>query len=308
MEDAGFGLYDTASELNEQTGITPINAPVTEGMSEKIIYSVYADIETMQFDETIDMVYKLLEIYNGFIESSSVSGVNYASRFYGWEEYRYAHFSLRVPKEQLNAMTGSLELLGNVTNLNSNADNITSQFYDTQSRLNSLKAQEERVLAMFRDAEDIPDLIAIEERLGEIRYQIESLTTILNNWQGQVDYSTLTISIREVELFTEIVQTNRTYWEQIGDGFMSTIRGVGRFFMDLFKWLIVSAPVLVILLVIAIAAFIIVRRVNRNIKKKQKNKPAKPVINPYAQGYPPPGYIPPGYTPTEPPAPPENQE
>jgi len=160
------------------------------------------------------------------------------------------------------------------------------QFFDTQSRLNTLSIQEERLLDMLRRAEDVPDLIAIEQRLGEVRYQIESLTTTLNNWQNQVDYSYLTLNIREVEQFTEPTDS---YWRQIGDGFMSTIRGVGRFFMNLFMWLIISAPVLVILAVIAVAALIIIKRKLRSIKSKKEKAPA-PAVGPNAPKYTPPEY------------------
>ena len=263
------GMAGTGSFRTTGGGITPISAPATEGLAEKIIYSVYADIETLRFDETIERVYALLENYSAFVESSSISGVNYASRFHGWSEYRNAFFTLRVPQEHLNAMTISLDSLGNVVNINSSADNITAQFFDTQSRLHSLEIQEERLLSMLSQSEDITDLIALEGRLGEIRYQIESLTSTLSNWQRQVDYSTVTLRISEVEQFTEQVQIHQTYWEQMGDGFMSTIRGVGTFFMNLFLWLIVSAPVLIILAVITVVIIIIVKRKMRSTKNKR---------------------------------------
>jgi len=276
MSEAEYVAYDDSDmgrsgSLHEAggAGITSVTAPVTDGFSEKIIYSVFAELETMRFDETIAGVHTLMANYGAFIESSSIGGVSSASKFYGWNEYRSAYFSIRVPKERLDAMTSSLDNLGNVTHINSNATNITSQFFDTQSRLNSLIIQEDRLLDMLAKAEDVPDLIMIEERLSDVRYQVESLTTTLNNWQNQVDYSTLTLSINEVEQFTERVEIHRSYWQQIGDGFLSTIRGIGRFFMNLFMWLIISAPVLIILAVVGVAALIIVRWKLRSIAKKK---------------------------------------
>jgi len=252
-----------------ESGVAQVSVTGAENFAEKIIYSIYADIETRSFDETIDNLHDLMRRHNAFIESSSISGVNYASRHFGWDEYRYAYFSIRVPKEQLNAMTANIRTLGNVTHESSNATNITSQFYDTQSRLNSLIVQESRLLDMLATAEDVPDLILIEERLSNVRYQVESLTTTLNNWQSQVDYSTLTVNIREVEEFTEQVQIHRTYWEQMYDGFLATIRSIGRFFMNLFLWIVINAPVLVILAAVAICALLIVKMKIR--KKKMRN-------------------------------------
>jgi hypothetical protein len=272
--------------------VTPVTAPVTEGLAEKIIYSVFADIETLEFDETIENVHTMLLVYGAFIEHSSVSGINYASRFQGMSNFRLASFTIRVPVQNLNAMSGQLRVLGNVVHESSRADNITSQFIDTQSRLNSLLIQEERLLSMLSQADDIPDLIAIEERLSDVRYQIEWLTTTLNNWQRQVDYSTMTLTIREVEQYTEQPQFNPTYWEQISDGFMASLRGVGRFFMGLFRWVIVSAPVLVVLAVVAIITIIVIKRKLRAYAKKKASMPPKATaypmtpIYPAASGYP----------------------
>ena len=275
-ESGGWDDMDYISHTPGGSGdvsLTPVSSQTTQSMAEKIIYSVYAEIETRNFDETIENVQHLLTVYGAFIEFSNVSGVNYASRHFGWNEHRNANFTLRVPVENLDAMEGSLKTLGNVTNHNRRADNITSQFIDTQSRVNSLRIQEERLLDMLRRAEDIPDLIAIESQLSHVRYQIESFQTTLNHWQSQVDYSDVTLYIREVEIYTDRPELHRTYWQQIGDGFMATVRGVGSFFMDLFKWIIIAAPVLVILAVIGVGVFILVRIKLRKIKEKKKDAP-----------------------------------
>jgi len=271
MDDADMGAGGTLSGMTDVSGsdIMPVSDTNTGGLAEKIIYTVYAEIESLNFDETINNVNALMESYGAFVENSTISGINHAS--IGWNNLRYAFFTIRVPVERLNAMTANLDALGNVVRQNMNADNITSQFFDTQSRLNSLTIQEERLLDMLRQADEVPDLIMIESRLSEVRYQIEALTTTLNNWQRQVDYSYLTLDIREVEQFTEIDEL--TYWQQIGEGLVSTLKGIGRFFMNLFKWLIVSAPVLLILAVIAIVTFIIIRRKLRKMKKKVKQQP-----------------------------------
>jgi len=277
--------YSTAYEYTASgSGIVGFTMPVVEGFAEKIIYNVYADIETVNFDDSIVRVNALIVSYNAFIEDSNVSGRNYASQHYGWTDYRSADYTIRVPKEHLDTIIGNLDGIGNVTFVSRNATNITSQFIDTQSRLNSLKVEEERLLDMLSKAEDVPALIMIEERLSHVRYQIESLTTTLRTWQNLVDYSTLTLRIREVEQYTERTEIHRTYWEQIGDGFSSTMKSVGRFFMDFFKWLIVSAPVLIILAVIGVAVFIFTKAKLKASAKKRANKP-KPAPYQYPPVY-----------------------
>ena len=68
-------------------------------------------------------------------------------------------------------------------------------------------------------------MITIETRLSEVRYNIESLTSQLNNWQHQVDYSTINISIYEVKQFSPEVEIREPGGE-IADALSKSFRGV----------------------------------------------------------------------------------
>ena len=270
--DMGYGSsrgdqYESGSGL-PNTADAPSDID-TGAMAEKIIYTAYASVETVDFDETIESVYTLMRMNNAFIENSYIGGRNYSQSYYGFQTYRTANFTLRVPKERFEAIKADLEVLGNVTSLNTDAKNITAQFIDNESRLTSYRIQEERLLAMLEKADTVTDMISIESRLSDIRYNIESLTSTLKNWQSQVDYSTMTISIYEVEKFTETVPIQRTYWQQVGDGLKARTKGVGEFFTNLLKWVIVNLPVLAILAIIVIAVVIIVRK---RMRKQKEHK------------------------------------
>ena len=109
--------------------------------------------------------------------------------------------------------------------------------------------------------------------MSDVRVSIESMTATLRNWENQVNFSTLTLHIFEVEEFTEFVPAARTYWQQVGDGFARTIRGVGWFFSDLFGWIIINLPILIILAAIGFAAQLIIRKKIKKNRSKQ-NIPA----------------------------------
>ena len=218
--------------------------------------------------------------------------------YHGYKTYRTASFTIRVPKDRFDSVTGNLEALGNVTTLRTDAQNITAQFYDTDSRLTSYRIQEERLLAMLESADNVTDMISLESRLSDIRYNIETLTSTLRNWQSQVDYSSVSLYIYEVERYTEIVPVQqRTYWQQIGDGLTATTKNVGEFFMNLFKWLVINLPVLGILAIIAVVIIIIVRRRVKKDKLRYETAQRSLVANPNMH-YPPPSNQPPqGYQP-----------
>ncbi|MCL2226851.1 MAG: DUF4349 domain-containing protein [Oscillospiraceae bacterium] len=263
-------VYDSAPGGSNGAGLVPITPPVSDtSLAEKIIYTVSADIETLDYERTIEQVYQLMAFNGAFIESSFVGGINLEHTFHGWNTLRHARFTLRVPTNRLNAMTTSLDTLGNVATLSSDAENITQQFSDTSSRLNSLRVQEERLLDMLGRAENIEDMLAIEDRMSGVRFQIESLTSTIRNWQTQIDYSTLHLFIREVEEYTVVVEDGPalTYWQQIGYGIADSARGIARFFMALFMWIAVNLPVLILL---AVIAAVVIAVVNKRLKKKRQ--------------------------------------
>jgi len=234
--------------------------------AEKIIYTANANIETIKFDESVQMVNAMVLDYGGFIENSYITGQNYRAQAAGWQTYRYAEFTIRVPSAGYKNFTENLSALGSVTSLTSGSDNITEQFYDAQARLETYAIEEDRLLSMLEKATTVEEMIQLESRLSDIRYQIESLESRLRNWQNQVDYSTVTISINEVEEYTPMVQTQRTYWQEITDGLAGTLRDIARFFMDLFKGIIVALPVLVILAAVIVVIVILIKRA---IRKKR---------------------------------------
>ena len=247
---------------------------VRPGLAEKIIYTAYAEVETTEFDEAVDAVERLIAQNGAFVESSYVRNLNHSQQHYGYISLRWANYTIRVPQNRLGPMTAGLEQVGHVVSVQNDAQNITAQFYDTESRLAALRTQEGSLLAMLAKAETVADMIIIEERLSDVRYQIESLTSTLRNWQTHIDYSTLTLNIQEVEKYSEPVVINRTYWQRIGDGLGSTTKGVGVFFSNLFAWLIIYLPVIIILGAIAVAVIIIVKRSDRKIRKRVAEREA----------------------------------
>lgn len=245
---------------------------MSTSLTEKIIYSADVEIETLDFDASVEAVEQMVEAYGGFFESSSVSGTSYSSQFYGYGGGRYASYVIRIPVESFNDMTGSLDAVGNVLNLYRYTDNITEQFYDSQSRLETYEIEEERLLAMLEKAETVTDMLDIESRLSQIRYEIESLESRLQNWQNQVDYSTISMNVREVENLTQLQDPDRTYWQQLGDGFVSTLSDVGNFFKDLFRVFVAAIPVLIIIAVIITVLVFIIRGKHKKRKMKREEK------------------------------------
>lgn len=229
-------------------------------MSEKMIYTADVTVETTDFDAAVQAVQDMVSFYGAFLESSRVTDLSYAERVQGVTAYRRASYVIRVPASSFDEMTESVNDVGYVVSSSTRGQNITAQFYDTQSRRNAYGIEQERLLAMLEKCQTVTEMIEIESRLSDVRYQIESLETTLRGWQNQVDYSTVNLTLREVEKYTEKEEPHRSYWEQIGDGFLGTLRDVGDFFKELFKDLVVALPVIVLVGAVAVVALVLILR------------------------------------------------
>ena len=264
-EYGGFAVTG-GTQLESGSGAAP------EGSPEKLIYSASATVETTEFDGTIEKLSALVEQYGGFVESSSVNGSNYYTQSRGYSSTRCASYVIRVPSDKFSALMGSLSTLGNVPYSHTYTENITAQYYDTDARLTAYQVQEARLLEMMEAAKTVEDLIAIEEKLTELRYQIESLQSTLKNWDRQVAYSTLDLEIQEVIEYTP--ESRMSYGQELALALTNGLKRTGEFFKDLLLAIVGALPALVILAVV-LAILIPVWKKRRKARKARKNPPAE---------------------------------
>ena len=240
--------------------------------AEKMIYSASATVETTDFEKSVEAVYELVESYGGFLESSYITGQRLRSQWENYAPTRTASFTIRVPADSFTSVKSALSGVGNVVDVRDWAENITAQYYDTQSRLDTYRLEQERVMAMMEKAETVSDMLELESRLSDIRYQIESLESTLRNWQRQVDYSTVNLTVEEVQRLTVVEPEKRSYWQRVGDGFMQSIEDIGYNLSEFFIDFVAAIPVLVILAVLILAAVVIIRIFIKRSRAKKMRK------------------------------------
>ena len=264
-EEAEMPTEASASASNGAQNDAPAMDP------EKIIYSASVNVETTEFEEALAKIDALVARYGGFVESSSLNGSNYYSQSRGYAPSRSADFVLRIPSARFSELMNSLSELGNVPYSHTYTENITAQYYDVEARLNALRTQESRLLEMMEKAETVEDLIKIEDRLGDLRYQIESLQSTLKNWDRRVSYSSVTLTLTEVSVYTPTEEPGylSQLKEAVADGFAAT----GRFFKNLSLGL---AEILPLLIVVAVLLLIFVPRMKKRRAAKKAKAAAKP--------------------------------
>ena len=107
-------------------------------------------------------------------------------------------------------------------------------------------------------------VVALEARLSEIRYELESYTSQLRLYDNQVHYSTVSIYMREVKDLTPTAPDS--IGTRIQKGFNRSLNNLGEAVTDLIVWLAVNSPILFVLAVIIGAVVLIVRRLSRKLR------------------------------------------
>ena len=266
--DAGFVTGSTAAR-KESGSETPEENP------EKIIYSADATVETTEFDKSIADLNTMLAECGGFVESSSVNGNNYYDSSRGNVSRRTANYTLRIPSAKFSGVMEGLSRLGNVPYTYMYTENVTAQYYDVQARMQALQAQEKRLMEMMEIAETVEDIITIEDKLTDVRYRIDSLQSSLNNWDRRVSYSSLNLTVKEVQVYTPETVVKITYGQRLAKAFTNSLKNAGEFFQDLLVFLVSALPTLVILAVLFFVCRPLVKKWHAKAKERRARRAAE---------------------------------
>ncbi|MBR2577340.1 MAG: DUF4349 domain-containing protein [Erysipelotrichaceae bacterium] len=207
--------------------------------NKKLIVTGDLNMETMDLDPVLKELDANIEKYGGYVQNSSISTSG---------SYRSYRATIRIPAEEYRNFLGNIESSGNVTYYHENTSDITDTYTDLDARMTSLKAEEERILEFYKEAETIEDLMSIESRLTDIRYEIDSISSRLKNYDLLVSYSTLNIYINETKAYTE---TSVSFFKRLtnafSNGWKNFISGIEDFFIDVvyYFWNIILFAVLV---------------------------------------------------------------
>lgn len=247
--------------------------------SRKLIKNVDISAETNDMDAMINNIQNRVDACGGYVEYSYSDNGGYYNSNYS----RHADYTIRIPAKNLDAFLENVAEISNIIYKNVNVTDVTLQYVDVEARKSSLETEQSRLLELMEKAETVEDIITIETRLSDIRYELESAERQIRSYDNQVDYSTVTLSISEVKEYTPVEEPSRL--EKMTGGFVDSLKGVGNGFLDFFTGLVIALPYLVVWAAIILAIVFIIRAIIKKSKKKRiaKAAMAQPVARPVAQ-------------------------
>lgn len=267
MAEDAYAVAETYAASNSLTGDTGGSTTLTE--SRKWIITVDLTAETEDLDALLAALGQKIAALNGYVEDQSIyNGSTYSSR-----RYRSANLTVRVPAGEVDAFTEEVSGISNVVRSNKSLEDVTLRYTATENRVAALETEEARLLELMEQAETMADLLEIEARLTDVRYELEQYSSQLRLYNSQIDYATIYVSIEEVQEYTPVKE--QTTWERISEGFVSSLKGLGKGIVEVFIWVIVNLPYLILWAALAVVVIVLVRRTKkrRAAKKAAKTQP-----------------------------------
>ena len=218
--------------------------------SAKMVYTASIQAETQDYDACTAALEELVDRLGGYLE--------YASSDSRGDGSRSASYTVRVPAKEFRGFLKTVGEISHVTSQDQNAENISERYYDTESRLETQKTKMERLQTLLSKAENMEDIIDLENAISETEYQIEQLTGSLRHYDSLVDFATIDVRLREVLRLTTVEEAPPTFGSRLGNAFTDGLRGFGDFLQGLaiflaYNWLWLLFLGLVLLAVVKLS-------------------------------------------------------
>lgn len=153
----------------------------------KIIRNSSMEIVVQHPAEVADQIAALAESLGGYLVSSDSGGQNGS----------VATLTVRVPASRFEEARAEIRKLGlRVENEKVDAQDVTRQYVDQDATIRNLRAEEAGYLSILKQATTVKDMLAVSERLSEVRGQIEQQQAEFNALSKQIETVAIAVSLR----------------------------------------------------------------------------------------------------------------
>ncbi len=221
---AGGAAANQAADQAQQ------NLPSLDRM---IIRTVTMTIAVGNVQETYRQVEQLVAEQSGYLAGSQIRQDG---------DRMTATMTIRVPADPTTYQATLERLRGlaeRVVDEQAQAQDITEEYVDLESRLRNLRATEESLLALMGKAQRVEDIINIQRELTNVRGQIEQAQGRKQALERRADMATITLTVREVGAFSRPGWSPGSTWDEAVRALGVALRGL----VNVAIWLAVFSPI-----------------------------------------------------------------
>lgn len=147
---------------------------------------------------------KLILNGNATIEVPTITGLDtkveeWAKSFGGyvansdWNE-RCFYATVKIPCAKFYDAMNSASDFGKIKNHNINTNDVTDEYYDLESRIETKKILRDNLKGYLKKADNIKDMLEIERQLNEVESELESIEGRMKRLTNQIEFSTINLN------------------------------------------------------------------------------------------------------------------
>ena len=207
-----------------------------------IIRTGSMSVEVDSYDETEAKIKDIVKNYGGYL-TNSTSKLNADGKKQG-------SITIRVAAEKFDDMISELSKIGKVMNQNITGKDVTEEYMDAEARLKTQRELESRLLKLLAEkTARLTDVVEVEQKLANVRENIEKTEGRMKYLKDQASYSTFTVSVYEPSLLT--TSSGGGFFYELGQGVKKGLSGFTSVLRGLITVIIALSPIIIIVLIIA---------------------------------------------------------
>lgn len=250
-----FSTAETADTLN----ISYENG--TENIK-KIIKNASLSLETYEVKEAYSKLLDYAKTCGGYEFSRNLNEVG---------DYISIEAVIKINPQSLDDLLGYAGECGDIRYSNVSSDDITTEYYDIEIRLENKRRNLEKYYEYLAAAKNVDEMIKLQNEIDRITAEIESYEGQLRLWNALIEESTVTLSIYQKNdpNNLEPVDWSSMTAEKMGALMLNGFKSVCNVILAILQWLVIilfSALPFIIIAVLLIFIFVKISKANK--KKK----------------------------------------
>jgi hypothetical protein len=170
-------------------------ASPTADFGRKMVRSSSLQVVVKNPVETAQRVASAAEQLGGYVESSEIGGS---------KEQPWASMVIRVPANRLQEAESNISKLTlRIENETTTVTDSTRDYVDREARLRNLRAEEAQYLSIMKSASKVKDMLAVIDKLSDVRGEIEQQQAEFETLSKQVETASLKVSL-QTEMNTQV--------------------------------------------------------------------------------------------------------
>jgi len=161
------------------------------------------------FDSKLAQVRNLVESEGGYIAGTDAQAG--PSTNPQDSTIRTGVINFMVPAAHFDATIDQLTGVGKVQSEHITGTDVSAQYVDLKARLANAEAQHQAMLALLTRAQNINDIIAVQNQIGQITAQIEQLKGQIKYLDDNTSYSSIAVTLTESGAPTQTAQRSDSW-------------------------------------------------------------------------------------------------